>query len=182
MTTSPPPGDLDGKTRSAWRPGRRNLKFERKEVPGEMWHTHMTRGEQPKMYFDQHEEMWRPQPARSRVLARRESLLQRSSSRVLSTHRTTPTDDNLFARHYVVLNLPKGCVDTELIRRAYLKMSRRHHPDRGGDAAHMAKVSAARDALMQRAQQSRWSTTNSTYGADSLALLRLKHEPPSAST
>lgn len=48
---------------------------------------------------------------------------------------------------YTVLDLPNGCKDKSLINKAYRKLSRKHHPDLGGDIDIYIKVQEAYDVL-----------------------------------
>ena len=136
-----------------------------------MWHTSATRRTVERKYFDEHEEMWRPykpKPARSRVLLHR-SALHRSASRVLSTHcLPVPRDEVL--EFCTLLNVPKDS-DVEQLRRAYLRLSKRHHPDRGGDAEMFALINEAYHALADRARRARYATSNSCYGEHAAARL-----------
>lgn len=130
----------------------------RREPPprSRMFHTQSRRREVPQRFFNPEEEMWvafNPKPSRSRTLERR-SMLVRSSSRILSKMVLPPPRDD-YAIHCAVLQLPSDCFDGEAIRAAYLRASKRHHPDRGGDAAVFARIADAHSALMDRAHRSR---------------------------
>ncbi|KAH8055275.1 hypothetical protein SO694_00133024 [Aureococcus anophagefferens] len=130
-----------------------------------MWHTAATRPAVQRMYFDECEEMWRPyrpKPSRSRALRR--PTLHRSASRVLSAHVLPPPRDDALL-HARALGVPRDCVDADELRRAYHRLSRRTHPDRGGDADAFARVSAAYDWLGDRARRARYATSNGAYGA-----------------
>lgn len=56
---------------------------------------------------------------------------------------------------YEVLGVPRGASRAE-IRRAYLTLARRHHPDRGGDPAAMQAVNAAWAVLGDPARRRAW--------------------------
>ena len=61
--------------------------------------------------------------------------------------------------------------DVEQLRRAYLRLSKRHHPDRGGDAEMFALINEAYHALADRARRARYATSNSCYGEHAAARL-----------
>ncbi len=51
-----------------------------------------------------------------------------------------------------VLGVPMQANRSE-IETAYRRLAMQHHPDRGGDAGEMARINAARDAMLERASQ-----------------------------
>lgn len=50
-----------------------------------------------------------------------------------------------------VLGIPMEA-SRDQVEQAYRRLAMTHHPDRGGDAGEMARVNAARDAMMERAR------------------------------
>lgn len=47
-----------------------------------------------------------------------------------------------------VLGLPPTCADRQAIKRAYLALALRHHPDKGGDPARFREIQVAYDKLV----------------------------------
>jgi hypothetical protein len=74
----------------------------------------------------------------------------------------------------VVLGLTRESTDTQ-VKAAYKKVSRRAHPDQGGEAKHQASLNAARDAWEDalRASKGRGGnrTANTNKGKTSTVLL-----------
>lgn len=60
--------------------------------------------------------------------------------------------------HYEVLDVPKTATPAE-IKRAYKRMAKKHHPDRGGDAKQMVLINKAHDTLMDPAKREHYDAT-----------------------
>lgn len=59
---------------------------------------------------------------------------------------------------YKILGLPKGCGRAD-IRRAYLRLSKKFHPDVGGDAEKFAAIKHAYDVLSDSARRARYDAS-----------------------
>ena len=79
----------------------------------------------------------------------------------------------------VVLGLTRESTDTQ-VKAAYKKVSRRAHPDQGGDAKHQASLNAARDAWEDAVRASKGHggkrTANTNKGKTSTVLLPVRVE------
>jgi len=62
---------------------------------------------------------------------------------------------------YDVLGVPKGANPTE-IKKAYLKMARTHHPDKGGDPEKFKEIAHANEVLSDEVRRRRYDETGST--------------------
>lgn len=60
--------------------------------------------------------------------------------------------------HYEVLGIEKTATPAE-IKKAYKRMAKKHHPDRGGDAQAMVLVNKAYDTLMDPAKREHFNLT-----------------------
>lgn len=60
--------------------------------------------------------------------------------------------------HYDVLGIEKTATPAE-IKKAYKRMAKKHHPDRGGDAQQMVLVNKAYDTLMDPAKREHYDLT-----------------------
>ena len=56
------------------------------------------------------------------------------------------------ARHYTTLKLPFGASEGE-VKKAFLKLSMTHHPDKGGDLALYQDMVGARDEILKSLQR-----------------------------
>jgi len=57
--------------------------------------------------------------------------------------------------YYNILGLQDGA-DDEAIRQAYKRLAMKHHPDRGGDAAHFQEIQEAYSTLSDPARRAQW--------------------------
>lgn len=69
--------------------------------------------------------------------------------------------------HYEALGVPRAATSAE-IKRAYRRMSKKHHPDRGGDPKVMALVNIAHDTLMDPARREHYDRTGEEKPVNSI--------------
>lgn len=60
--------------------------------------------------------------------------------------------------HYFTLDLRRDATPAQVVA-AYRKLARRHHPDKGGDAAEMTRLNAAFEVLSDPEQRKQYDTT-----------------------
>ena len=68
---------------------------------------------------------------------------------------------------YNVLGVPMNSGASE-IKKAYFKLSREHHPDKGGDEVRFQQIAAAYKVLSDPVQRQRYDAFGDTDGKDDL--------------
>jgi DnaJ-class molecular chaperone len=76
---------------------------------------------------------------------------------------------------YKILEIERGASNDE-IRKSYLKMSKKHHPDRGGDQEHFKKIQKAYDVLSDAQSRDFYDMTGSIPGEDGAPDGPMMHE------